>query len=103
MAVLHPQVAALELQHRNRERRGSPVGTRRRAEPALRLVHLPALAVHSCQSCQRAEVGMTVNGQLADRECLVVASQRLIDRCALRIEGGAVASQGGRVVEVGQG
>jgi hypothetical protein len=46
---------------------------------------------------------MTVNGQLADRECLVVASQRLIDRGALRIEGGAVASQAGRGVEVGQG
>ena len=46
---------------------------------------------------------MTVNGPLADSECLVIASQRLIDRGALRFDGGVVASQGGRDVEVGQG
>jgi hypothetical protein len=103
IAVLHPELAALELQHRYRERRGSPVRTCRRAEPALRLVRLPALAVDPGESCQRAEVSMTVNGQPADRERLVVASERLIDRGALRIEVGAVAPQGGGGVEVGQG
>ena len=52
----------------------------------FRLVHLAALAVDSGESCQRAEVGMTVNGEPADRERLVVASERLMDRGALRLE-----------------
>ena len=95
-------MAALELQDREGERRGAAVATRRRVEPALGFVHLPALAVEPCQSRQRAEVSMTVSAQPTDGERLVVASERLIDRGALRVEIHAVAPHGGRGVEVRQ-
>jgi hypothetical protein len=79
------------------------VATCRRREPALRLVHLPALAVDPRETCQRAEIRMCVNGQSTDRERVLVAFERLRDRGALRIEVGAVAPQGGRGVEVREG
>jgi hypothetical protein len=72
--------AALELQHCQRERGGAAVGACRRAEPALRLIHLTELAEDPRQGCQRAEVRMTVSGRPADGERLVVASECLVDR-----------------------
>jgi len=46
---------------------------------------------------------MIVNGQSADRQRLVVAAERLIDRGALRIDVDSVTSESFRGVEVGQG
>src|SRR5580765_2270338 len=99
--ALHPQSAALELQHREWERRSTPVATYRRPIPALRLVHLTALAVGPCKSCGRAEINASVNRSMTNRERLLIASKCLIDRSALCIDVNAIATQGDRVVEVG--
>ena len=79
------------------------VAATRRAEPAVRLDHLPALGVESGERAQGAEVGTTLHGLSTDRERLVVASERLIDRGPLRVQGHAIGPQRGRGVEVGQG
>ena len=90
--MLVPQLAVLELQQRQRERRGAAVAASRRAEPARCVVQLPALPVNPCHGGQRVEVGVTLHGQPPDREGLVVAPECLIDRGALRIEVDAVAA-----------
>ena len=56
--------------------------------------------MNPCQSGQCVEVSVTVQRQSTDRERLVVASERLIDRGALRIEVDAVALQCRGAVEV---
>jgi hypothetical protein len=46
---------------------------------------------------------LAVDGEATDRERLVVASERLVDRGALRVDVQVVAAKGGRSVEIGQG